>query len=127
MLFVEVEVGNLKTVKQWVAVVPDEYIGMEVLLGCDILGHDKYSVDARRRIMVWGGAPYVVIFIQLLKRHVERARPGGHTAPHSTRPDRPPHAPGEAGPVSDSFRSCQSQAGARHVPRSLPSVVFQSQ
>ncbi len=44
--------------------VPDEYLELNMLLGCDILAQARYSIDARRKVMIWGDALYVLNFIQ---------------------------------------------------------------
>ncbi len=38
MVNLEIGVGDYKVCKQWVPVVPDHYLGTDVLLGVDVLG-----------------------------------------------------------------------------------------
>ena len=74
MLWAEVQVGHDRTVQKWLPVVPDEYLTVDLLLGCDLLSQERYSIDARRRVMMWGGAPYVVNYLQRQKNQVDRVQ-----------------------------------------------------
>ncbi len=74
MAWVELGIGDKKTSKQWLPVIPDEYLQTDLLLGCDILGQATMTWCHAKRLLVWGGTPYVVNLVRKHHRQVEKVR-----------------------------------------------------
>ncbi len=72
MSWVELGIGDKKTSKQWLPVFPDEYLQTD--LGCDILGQATMTWSHAKRLLIWGGTPYVVNLVRKHHRQVERVR-----------------------------------------------------
>ena len=74
MVNTEINIGNEKVCRRWFPVVPDSYISVDLLLGCDILNQAKFCWDATNNVMVWGDASYIVHHISRNKKNVCRVR-----------------------------------------------------
>lgn len=70
MVKTEINIGNEKVCRQWFPVVPDTYVSVDVLLGCDVLNQAKFCWDPHNKVMSWGGASYVVSHISRNKKNV---------------------------------------------------------
>ncbi len=51
------------------------YLSADILRGCDALGQAQLAWDGKRRVMLWGNAPYVVNHIPRQINKVERVKP----------------------------------------------------
>ncbi len=68
----EIGVGNKQISRQYLPVVPDYYLNSDLLLSCDILGQAIMTWCHPKRLLVWGGTPYVVNLVRRHRRQVER-------------------------------------------------------
>ncbi len=64
MSWVEVGKGDNKVSKQYFPVIPDEYLQIDLLLGCDNLGQATMTWCHAKRLLVWGGTLYVVNLVR---------------------------------------------------------------
>ncbi len=62
MIWLEMGMEETKVHKQWFPVVnlPDHYLSVDLLLGCDVLCQAPLSWDCSKDVMLWGNAPYIV-------------------------------------------------------------------
>jgi len=59
----EIGIGEEKVHKQWVSVVPNNYLSTDILLGCDVLGQSALMWNNVEKMIFWGNAPYPVQYI----------------------------------------------------------------
>ncbi len=73
-MHLEIGIGEQGTFRLWLPVVPDNYIGNDILLGCDVLGQAPMTWSNKQGTLVWGGTLHPMRYIA--KRHgkVERVR-----------------------------------------------------
>ncbi len=79
MTWTEIGVGDKQLSKQYLPVVPDHYLNSDLLLGCDVLGQATMTWCHSKRLLVWGGTPYVVNLVRKHRRQVERVSGLSHT------------------------------------------------
>ncbi len=68
----EIGVGDHNVCKQWFPVVPDHYLGTDVLLGVDVLGQAPMTWIHSTKLLVWADTPYPVGKIIKRPHHVEK-------------------------------------------------------
>ncbi len=74
MAWAEIGVGDKKLSKSYISVVPDHYLGTDLLLGCDILGQATMTWCHPKQLFVWGNTPYVVSLVRKHRRQVEKVK-----------------------------------------------------
>ena len=74
MIQLTFQVGHKENFTLWVSVVPDSYLGRDILLGCDVIHRADLTWRARHKVMVWGGRAYDVSHIRCGVRSVRRVR-----------------------------------------------------
>ncbi len=68
MSWTEIGIGDKKLSKQYLPVVPNTYLGTDLILGCDILGQATMTWYHPKQLFVWGDTPYVVNFVRKHRR-----------------------------------------------------------
>lgn len=121
MIWLEIGMGDIKTHKQWFPVVPDNYLNADLLLGCDVLGQAPVTWDVRKRVIMWGNAPYIVHHVKRQRGKVERIQ----CAPLNAEPSTPyqtnePAQSSKGCPLSFTVHPFSVQRAARNNP-SYPS------
>ncbi len=72
MIWLEVRVVNDHTHRQWVQVVPNRYLDVELLLGTDIIKKAHFQWNGKANQIAWNNAAYVVGHIIRQRGEVER-------------------------------------------------------
>ncbi len=65
-------IGEQGTSKMWFPVVPDNYIGCDILLGCDVLGQAQLTWDHHQGTLTWGGTLHPARYVARRHGKVER-------------------------------------------------------
>ncbi len=86
MVWLDIGVGGDHIHQQWIPVVPDRYLDVDLLLGTDLISKALFTWNAKENNIVWGGACYVVRHARKRKGTLERihqasARKIQHSAP----------------------------------------------
>ncbi len=74
MTWTEIGIGDKKVSKQYLPVVPNSYLGTDLLLGCDILGQATITWCHPKQLFVWEDTPYVVNFVRKHRWQVEKVK-----------------------------------------------------
>ncbi len=74
MVHLEIGIGEQDTLGLWLPVVPDNYIGNDILLGCDVLGQAPMTWNHKQGTLVWGGTLHPIHYIAKQHGKVERVR-----------------------------------------------------
>ncbi len=67
MVRLEIGIGEQGTCRLWLPFVPDNYVGNNILLGCDVLGQTPMTWNHKQGTLVWGGKLHTIRYIA--KRH----------------------------------------------------------
>ena len=91
MIWLHISVGD-QVHQQWVAVVPDRYLDVDLLIGTDLISRALFTWDAQANRIVWGGTRYVVGHIKKRKGTLEgihQASPSKIQHPSQSSPNSP--------------------------------------
>ncbi len=84
MIWLKIGVGETKVHKRWFPVVPDHYLSVDLLLGCDVLFQAPLSWDCSKNVMLWGSALFIVHHVKRQKGKEERIQSAPLLAETST-------------------------------------------
>ncbi len=67
MVDLEIGIGEQGPSRLWLPIVPDNCIGIDILLGCDVLGQAPMTWNHKQGTLVWGDTLHPIRYIA--KRH----------------------------------------------------------